>query len=257
MFVVPGIVPIFIPFGYANIGKTVMIQRLIRYLYHQGFIVQPELVFNPSPDYQHTCERYMWEAQHSLPQATAVNDTILLRVLNRNGMAVCYILDIAGECQYDMYHPHVVMSVEMNAIIHTPNKKIWGFMVDNGVQLDSNQQQQYVNLIRNYAINVLEPKDKEIFIYSKVDQTQWGYGNVNVSWRVLFDTIDSQYPNIFEPFEETNAFKRLIKGKYRFILQPFHSICILENGNNVAFMDGNDHYPQLLWNNLLELIREK
>lgn len=130
-------------------------------------------------------------------------------------------------------------------------------MVDNGVQLDSNQQQQYVNLIRNYAINVLEPKDKEIFIYSKVDQTQWGYGNVNVSWRVLFDTIDSQYPNIFEPFEETNAFKRLIKGKYRFILQPFHSICILENGNNVAFMDGNDHYPQLLWNNLLELIREK
>ena len=37
-------------------------------------------------------------------------------------------------------------------------------MVDNGVQLDSNQQQQYVNLIRNYAINVLEPKDKEIFI---------------------------------------------------------------------------------------------
>lgn len=51
MFVVPGIVPIFIQFGYANIGKTVMIQRLIRYLYHQGFIVQPELVFNPSPDY--------------------------------------------------------------------------------------------------------------------------------------------------------------------------------------------------------------
>ena len=151
-------------FGYANIGKTVMIQRLIRYLYHQGFIVQPELVFNPSPDYQHTCERYMWEAQHSLPQATAVNDTILLRVLNRNGMAVCYILDIAGECQYDMYHPHVVMSVEMNAIIHTPNKKIWGFMVDNGVQLDSNQQQQYDKLIKNYAINELEPKDKEIFI---------------------------------------------------------------------------------------------
>lgn len=256
MFVVPSLLPIFIPFGYANIGKTVMIQRLIRYLYSQGFIVQPELVFNPSPTYQHTCERYMWEAQHPLPHATTVNDTILLRVMNRNGMAVCYILDIAGECQYDMYHPHVVMSAEMNAIIHTPNKKIWGFLVDNGDQLDYNQKRQYVNLIRNYAINVLEPKDKVIFIYSKVDQTQWGYGNVNVSWRVLFDTIDSQYSNIFEPFEETNTFRRLIKGKYRFRLQPFQSICIIQNRNDVAFTDGNGHYPQLLWNNLQELIRE-
>lgn len=259
MYVIPGLLPIFIPFGYANIGKTVMIQRLIRYLYYHGFIVQPELVFNPSPTYQQTCERYMREVQHSLPQATAVNDTILLRVSRHDGMSVCYILDIAGECQYDMLHPHVAMSAEMNAIINTPNKKIWGFMVDNGNQLDSIQKQQYVNLIRNYAMNVLDPKDKVLFIYSKVDQVQFLYEDGNNYWKLLLETIDSQYSHIFEPFEETNAFRKFFKGKFRFRLQPFHSIyiCFSENCNNVAFTDGNDNYPELLWNNLRELIREK
>lgn len=250
--------PIFIPFGYARIGKTMLIQRLLRYLRTTGYCVQPELVFRNDPLYSEICNKYIEEINgNKIAAATAPNGTILLRIIDRSGTPICYLLDIAGEHQYNINIPNGSISAEMRYFVHSPNPKIWGFMVENNNWLNQQQRQGYVHSIRNMAFNALTPKDKVLFIYNKVDILPM---HGQISWRGLFDSADSIFPGIFNPFEETNSIKRLLRGKYKFMLLPFQSGDYFQTsdqyGNDyVNFISGKDEYPKLLWHNILEYIR--
>lgn len=267
MFYIPDKnIPIFIPFGYANIGKTMMIQRLLRYLRSIGYRAQPEFAFRNDPMYPQICDMYMEEAcGHMVAAATRADGTILLKIIdNRTLMPICYVLDIAGEYQWNIYMPHGGITPEMDHFVQSPNPKIWGFLIENNNLHEPIQRVVYVDQINHYAfhLNRNNSKNKVIFIYNKVDESTFAiktsfFGRITTDWRELYDNTNSLYPGVFESFRETNAFRKFFKGKYRFRLQPFQSICVFENSNNVTFADGNDKYPQLLWNNLQELIREK
>ena len=250
--------PIIIPYGYARIGKTMLIQRLLRYLRTIGYSVRPELTFRNDPLYPEICNEYMDEINcNKVAVATAANGTILLRITNSRGMPICYLLDIAGEYQYNVNIPHEGISDEMRFIVHSNNPKIWGFIVENNNWLNQQQRQGYVHSIRNMAFNALTPKDKVLFIYNKVDIFPM---HGQISWRGLFDSADSIFPGIFNPFEETNSIKRLLRGKYKFMLLPFQSGDYFQTSDQygkdyVNFISGKDEYPKLLWHNILEYIR--
>ena len=60
MFIIPDPnCPVIIPFGYACVGKTMLAQRLLRYLLLIGFHVQPELIFRNDTIYPEICSKYI------------------------------------------------------------------------------------------------------------------------------------------------------------------------------------------------------
>lgn len=249
--------PIVIPFGYACIGKTMLIQRLLRYLRTIGYSVRPELTFRNDPLYPEICNKYMDEINgNKVAAATAANGTILLSIIDGRGMPICYLLDIAGEFQYNTHIPHGGISSEMRFFVHLPNPKIWGFMVDNNNWLNQQQRHCYVQNIRNIASIALSPRNKVLFIYNKVDLTPFVNDNGKVLWRGLFDSADSLYPGIFNPFERKNALLRILKGKFCFRMTPFQTGFFSVSGGSAQFLLGRDEYPKRLWYNILKCIRK-
>ena len=251
--------PMFIPYGYASIGKTMLIQRLMRCLRNYGYMCRPEVTFSTNPIYSQICEQYIEEAFKG-NVAAGTTETILFSVLDQRGMKVCNLVDMAGEYQYDINNPHVFTSPEMLQLIHTPNPKIWGFVIEYNNSLSIQQRQGYVHSIRNFALNALTAKDKVIIIYNKVDLTPYSIPGGKTNWRGLFDSADSTFPDIFNPFEETNKFKRFLKGRYNFKLLPFMSGLshkgIDQYGNEyISFVDGPDEYPKQLWHNIVKCLR--
>lgn len=255
--------PIFIPYGYSSIGKTMIIMRLIRYLRQEGYMVWPNLVFKESSDqrYHSLCQTYMNQVSCTRAlAATGVKDTLLLDVINHKGKPVCYMLDQAGKHQYDIDNPHIGFSQEISDILKLPNPKIWGFIVEDNKWMNHEQRQGYVHNISQLAINALSTTDRVIFIYNKVDLTQYvvNYNRINI--KGLFDSADSAFPNIFVPFEELNVVKKIMRGKYKFELLPFQTgnfTCQADAFGNIytTFAIGPDEYPRNLWTNILKLIK--
>ena len=249
---------IFIPYGYRSIGKSMIIIRLIRYLFTNGYMVRPNLVFKDETDelYHSLCQRYMDQiySTHALA-VTGVNDTILLEVMDCKGKSICYIVDQAGEHHYDINNPQKEISDELYNIIHSQNPKIWGFIIENNRWLYSQERQGYVQNIRKIASCALPSKDKVLFIYNKIDQTQFVIGNGKVLLKDLFDSAESLYPEIFVPFERRNALFRILMGKYCFRMVPFQSGFFYESRDYTYFYEGKDEYPKQLWNNILKCLR--
>lgn len=260
MFIPDSHCPVIIPFGYACIGKTMLIQRLLRYLRKIGYCAVPESLFRSDPLYPEICKKYMDEVYgNKVAAETAANGTILLRIIDKRGMVICYLLDIAGKFQYNIHEPHKGISTEMQCFFQIPNPIIWGFMIENGMQYSSMQRQGYVEQIYHYAYHLKKQnfyskqqsgtKNRVLYIYNKIDRCP------SLERRGLFESANSLYPGIFVPFRETNTLLQLLCGKYRFRLQPFHSVYLYENRDVTYVMDGNDLYPKELWSYLYKLIR--
>ena len=256
-------IPVFIPYGYRGIGKTMLIMQLMRYLRQEGYIVRPNLIFKEESDhdYYNLCQRYMNQLHNVLAlAATGVKDTILIDVMDHKGSPVCYMIDQAGEHQYDINNPHSAISQEMYNIVKLPNRKIWGFMVENNNWLDLQQRKGYVQNIKNMSFISHTPKDKVIFIYNKVDLTPFVVNYSKINYKGLFDSADSVFPDIFAPFEELNIFKKILRGKYTITLLPFQTgdftCCSDLYGNTyTSFAIGPFEYPKRLWNEILKCIR--
>lgn len=259
MFIPDPKLPIFIPYGYRSIGKTMIIMRLTRFLYQEGYTVRPNLVFKSVSDqrYHNLCQRYMEQVFNTYAlTATGINDTLLLDVINQKGEPVCGIIDQAGEHQYDMDSPYMGISQEMREIIKLPNPKIWGFVIEYNSLLDIHERQGYAQNIWNIANNALASENKVLFIYNKVDLTPFMKSeDGTASLRELFDSADSSFPGIFKPFEETNLIKRILKGRYKFKMIPFQTGVFNQREGDVIFSYGRDEYPKHLWEKILESIR--
>lgn len=211
--------PIIIPFGYAGIGKTMLVHRLVRYLRKKGL------------------------------EATAVNNSTSLGIIHQRGKSLCYIIDLAGEKQCNLNNLHTGFSPEMNRIIQLPNPKIWCFMIEADYSLNEHERKAYVQKI--HEINSLMGKmDKVIFIVSKVDclSPEIACGSN------LYHYINELYPRLFEPLMETNPILRLFKPM-RFVFLPFTSGSFSWDCNHMErYCVGKDVYPQRLWNHLLKLL---
>lgn len=216
-------IPVFIPYGYRGIGKTMLLQRLAYYLRQKGYAVIPEGKY--------------------------------LSILDRKGMLVCYCIDMAGDSQFDLDNPHGGILMEVNNQINESNPQIWGFMVENNNWLNQQQRHGYVQNIRNIASIALTPKDNVLFIYNKVDLTPFVNDKGKVLWRGLFDSADSLYPGIFNSFERKNALMRILKGKFCFRMIPFQTGFFNVSGGSTQYQMGRDEYPKQLWYNILKCIR--
>ena len=117
----------------------------------------------------------------------------------------------------------------------------------------------YVAKINNLSTQ-MSVKDKTLFIFNKIDKTNFirKQGQVNVPQAKV--EISNLYPGIFEKFKNQNPISKIWKD-YLCGFVPFQTgtytptTRIDSKGNAVwNYQEGADYYPQMLWNEIKKSI---
>jgi len=253
-------VPIVVLFGPASCGKTMTLIRLTRFLNKYGYKVSPIPHFRPSADthYAKMCNEYnSLVNSNNAAQGNALISFMLVEVLDKCGRRICQILEAPGEFYYNPQMPNNPFPAYINTIINSNNRKIWLYMVEPNWK-DQGDRSGYVNRIRQLK-TMMRPQDRAIFLYNKVDNSNFVIcpGKVNISG-VKYD-IANMYPGIFTPFTNLNPITKFFKP-FLCELVPFSNgsftKAVKADGTQyLTFQQGVDEYPQFLWNTIMKKIR--
>ena len=253
-------VPIVVLFGPTECGKTMTLIRLTRFLQKYGYRVSPIRSFRPAADahYAKMCEGYN-ELVHSsnAAQGTEMISFMLVEVLDKNGRRICQILEAPGEYYFNPKKPNNPFPAYVNTIINSNNRKIWIYMVEPDWK-DSSDRSGYVSRIHHLK-TMMRGQDKAIFLYNKVDKSNFviSPGRVNIAG--VKNDISNMYPGIFTPFVNEVPISKWLKP-YLCELVPFSNGMFTEASRAdgsayLTYQQGVDEYPQMLWNTIMKKIR--
>lgn len=248
--------PVVVLFGPASCGKTMTLVRLTRYLNSKGYNVNPKRDFRPSYDsnYAKMCNDFnVMINSDNAAKSTSHVSFMLVEVSKSGGKPICQILEAPGELYFSLNNPNAQFPTYVAEIIRSNIRKIWAVSVEPD-WLDPQDRANYVNRIRSLKTE-LSPNDKVLFLYNKVDKTNYVYSPGNVNMGQLIRYTEQQYPNIFDPFLNQNPITKLWR-KYNCELVPFQtgSYHDKQDGEKM-YVPSHENYPRNFWNMLLKLIR--
>lgn len=246
--------PIVVLYGPPSCGKTMTLVRMTRYLVSQGYTVVPEKTFRPSYDENHKqlCENFdLMINSNNAAVSTKRISFMLVKVL-KDGKPICQLLEAPGEHYFDPKKPNEPYPAYVNEILNSTNRKVWAIIVEPDWS-DKEPRDNYVTRIRKLK-SMMTSRDKVVFVYNKIDLTNFVQGVGQVNTNEAIRDIQNLYQNIFKPFENTNPItKYFTKYNCRFV--PFMT------GNYTPTMNGGftyteSHYiyAQRLWQAMLKLI---
>ena len=257
-----GKAPLVILFGPPSCGKTMALVRLARYLKKQGYKIAPVETFRPNYDkhYENMCKPENFnrlinsdEAAHSTS-----NISFMLVKVVKNGKTLCQILESPGENLFDPKKPAKPFPTYVNNIIHSNNRKLWSIMVEPNWENEEDRK-NYVERIRHLSIQ-MDVKDKTLFIYNKIDETDFVIGKGLVNIPEAHRDVRDNYPGIFEIFRNQNPITKWWRD-YNCGFIPFQTGTYTKTakqdskGNTVwNYQEGADDYPQKLWNEIKKSI---
>ena len=253
-------VPIIVLFGPTECGKTMTLIRMTRFLQKYGYRVSPIRSFRPSADahYAQMCECYN-ELVHSsnAAEGTQMISFMLVEVLDKNGRRICQILEAPGEYYYNPKKPGNDFPAYVQTIIHSNNRKIWIYMVEPDWK-DPSDRSGYVSKLQKLK-TMMRPQDRAIFLYNKVDKSNFVISPGHVNMPGIKNDIENMYPGIFTPFVNLNPITKWFKP-YLCDLVPFSngSFTRASKADGTAYLtyqQGVDEYPQMLWNYIMKRIR--
>ena len=247
-------IPLVILFGPPACGKTMTLVRLTRYLRSKGFKISPVRSFRPSGDqnYQNICNNFDGMINQSdASKSTALIEFMLVEILN-NGKSLCQILEAPGEYYFDPANPQNPFPNYVNTIINSINRKIWCIFVEPDWENDSDR--------RNYSLRInhlktrMRSRDKTIFVFNKIDKTDYvmAPGKVNVSQ--ARKSVLHLYPNIFEPFRNLNPITKFF-SEWRCDFIPFQTGDFTQSTTDLTYQQGPDEYPAILWSTITRHIK--
>lgn len=243
--------PLVVFFGPPACGKTMTLVRLTRYLQSKGYTIKPITSFRPAYDknYQDMCENFdaMIGSEDAAKSTKKIN-FMLVQVLYE-GKPICQILEGPGEYYFSPENPNAKFPKYVNAIISSPNRKIWAIMVEpdnTNTRMDVEARRQYVVKL-NALKTKIAPKDKVMFIFNKIDETPFVISPGNIKYAQALQQTDFLYPNIFVKFKNVNPITKLWKP-YNFDFVAFQTGDFSEAADGtLTFEQGPDAYPQKLW----------
>lgn len=234
---------IIVPLGPVYSGKTMMLNRLLKYKYNHNFVVKLDRMFISSPDYQKACDDYGKSYKDGIPCATYM--PILGKLIDYKGMCQYQFLDMPGEYLFDYNNPKAPSLLQ--ELILCPNKKIWLILIELDWDIPYGVKIEYVKRIA-YLKQHMSSNDKVIIVANKIDEIDVLQTNVQgtVNLRIVKKMIDNEYPGLFEIFK--NRGLKLLWKPYNCILVPFScgEFSFMPDGT-LKYCTGNKIYPQQLW----------
>lgn len=248
--------PLILLVGPPACGKTMTLIRLARYLKEKGYQLEPVRTLRPSTDkaYLDLCNNF--NAMLSTPlaaNATSLISFMLVRVL-RQGKVLCQILEAPGEHYFNPNDPHSPFPTYLNQIFANRMRKIWAFIVEKDWR-DEQNRIDYVQRIRDLQLQV-DPRDRAIFLFNKIDLTNFVLGRGRVNRSAAKKDIEDNYPGVFEPFRNTHPISSFWRP-WRCEFLPFQTGTYTADSRNgqLYFQSGPDEYPAALWQHLLHFIK--
>jgi hypothetical protein len=247
--------PLIILFGPPACGKTMTLVRLTRFLKKQGYKISPVKTFRPSEDknYENLCNKF----DELINDSNAAKSTdqisfMLINVVKSDGKSLCQILEAPGEYYFNPEKPNNPFPNYVNTIINSGNRKIWSILVEPDWKNDIDRR-NYVSKITNLK-QKMRMNDKVVFIYNKIDKTNFvrSVGNINITSAI--EDIQNLYPNIFVPFLNQIPITKLFK-KYNCEFVPFQTGDYTDAINGLTYQEGPDEYCNNLWSTLLKNIK--
>ena len=253
-------VPIIVLFGPTECGKTMTLIRMTRFLQKYGYRVSPIRSFRPAAD-SHSAQ--MWENYNEFvhssnaAEGTQMISFMLVEVLDRVGKRICQILEAPGEYYYNPKMPREEFPAYVNTIINSGNRKIWIYMVEPDWK-DLSDRSGYVAKLQKLK-TMMRPQDRAIFLYNKVDKTNFIISPGHVNMLGVKNDVANMYPGIFTPFVNQNPITKWFKP-YLCDLVPFSNGSFSkatkpDGAIYLTYQQGVDEYPQMLWNVIIKRIR--
>ena len=257
-----GRAPLVVLFGPPACGKTMTLVRLARYLNKNGYKVAPVKTFRPSDDknYVEICnqENFNKIINSSDAANSTANISFMLVEILKDGKRLCQILESPGEYLFNPNKPSEGFPSYVHTIIHCNNRKLWAIMVEPDWR-DTEDRVNYVARINELSTQ-MDVKDKTLFIFNKIDKTNFMRKKGQINIPEARRNISDLYPGIFEMFRNQNPITKLWKD-YLCGFVPFQTGTYTpttkkdSKGNAVwNYQEGSDYYPQMLWNEIRKSI---
>lgn len=251
--------PIVVLYGPPGCGKTMTLIRLTRFLKEEGYKIKPIKTFRPSYDenYKQICDSFdSMIGDNYAAQATDRINFMLVEV-TKNGKRLCQILEAPGENYFNPEDPNAEYPSYVYTIINGENRKIWCVMLEPDWE-DENDRNNYVTRIANLKTE-MRSTDKTIFVFNKIDQTNFVAGRSIVNINQAKNEVSNLYPGIFAPFKNMNPITRFI-SEWNCDFIPFQTgkfpkLAKTEKGKKNAFQPGPREYPAKLWNTICKRIK--
>lgn len=242
--------PLVVLFGPPSCGKTMTLVRLTRFLKEEGYTVAPIRTFRPSADknYAEICENFdEMISSDKAAESTARINFMLVEVL-KNGRRICQILEAPGEYYFNPDKPNASFPNYVNTIISSNNRKIWTIMVEPD-WMDEKDRSNYVNKI-NRLKQSMRPKDSTIFVFNKIDKTNFVRGVGQINKNSAIEDVKNLYPGIFVPFMNLNPITKWFKA-YNCDFVPFQTGFYSETATGgLTYQQGPREYCVMLWKSI-------
>lgn len=247
--------PIIPLIGVPNVGKTMTLVRLTRYLVEHGFRVEPDRYFRPSYDtrYKEICDSFQ-EMVNSANAAkgTSFFDILMVNVLDPKGRKVCSIIDTPGEINRKDREEEMLPYVM--TIFTAPNPKIWLYLLEPEMTFDRvGDIRKTIDVIRKYGTT----KDTNIIVLNKIDLLQ-DIINPRDAYNVHI-LLENRYPEILIPLERKSLFDifrrcfHVYKNPY---IVPFQTGSFhVSDKFGLIYEPSNNYYPKHLWDTLYKILR--
>ena len=257
-------VPLVVFVGPSTSGKSMILVRLARYLFNNGYTISPDPTFLNTTEYEEGCRDF----NANLNSAIALDGTtkfLLVDVKDNTGRLVAKLLEAPGEDFYTT-DPEKIRNGKNNiiepylaTIMASSNPKTYVTLLDldsdisfrkDGYHRNSYAQRFLSDFYPN--INSRGVRDKIILLYNKIDKTSFGTINGCTNPAGARKDAETLYAPLFARMKYKKIFMEFDDFVFKtFCTGMFSKVTIDDGSYYYTYNEADDVYPQELWKEVI------